>query len=111
MFVHAPTANRHPFFLLTPLWLLGLVEKGGNASRRFTIIASVFVAATVLVVPLRVGDLLHAMGPECRKCRIAIPYDGLAAALEARGFHSGSREPGRCRQSEPHVSPRRGSCG
>jgi hypothetical protein len=30
------------------------------------------------------------MGPECRKCRIAVPYDGLAAALEAQGFKTGT---------------------
>jgi hypothetical protein len=80
----------HPFFLLTPLWLLGLVEKSGNASRRLAILAIVLVSATVIVVPLRVRDLLHAMGPECRKCRLAIPYEGLAAALRARGFHEGT---------------------
>jgi 4-amino-4-deoxy-L-arabinose transferase-like glycosyltransferase len=80
----------HPFFLLTPLWLLGLVEKSGNASRRLAILASVFVAVTLLVVPLRLYALLHGMGPECRRCRIAVPYHGLAAALEARGFHSGT---------------------
>ena len=80
----------HPFFLLTPLWLLGLVEQSGNASRRVAILGSVFVAATLLVVPLRFGDLLHSMSSECHKCRIAIPYEGLAAALEARGFHSGT---------------------
>jgi len=80
----------HPFFLLTPLWLLGLVEKSGNASRRLVILAGVLVAMTLLVMPLRLRDLLHAMGPECHKCRVAVPYDGLAAALEARGFHSGT---------------------
>ncbi len=80
----------HPFFLLTPLWLLGLVEESRNAGKRLRILASVLVAATLLVIPLTFGDLLHAMGPNCRKCRIAIPYEGLAAALEARGFHAGT---------------------
>jgi hypothetical protein len=80
----------HPFFLLTLLWLLGLVEKSGNASRRLSILASVFVAVTLLVVPLRLRALLHGMGPECHRCRIGVPYHGLAAALEARGFHSGT---------------------
>jgi hypothetical protein len=27
---------------------------------------------------------------ECRKCRIAVPYEPLAAALQTRGFHSGT---------------------
>jgi len=80
----------HPFFLLTPLWLLTLVERSGNASRKVAVLAVVLFSVTILVVPVRLRDLLHAMGPECRKCRIAVPYDGLAAALEARGFHSGT---------------------
>ena len=80
----------HPFFLLTPLWLLGLVESSGNASRKLTALAVVLVTAIVVVVPLRVRDTLHSMGPDCVKCRIAVPYDGLAAALTARGFHAGT---------------------
>jgi hypothetical protein len=50
----------------------------------------VLVAVTLIVVPIRLHDLLHAMGPECRKCRVAVPYDGLAAALEAHGFKTGT---------------------
>ena len=80
----------HPFFLLTPLWLIGLVETSGNASRRLAVLATVLVAVTLIVVPIRLRDALHAMGPECRKCRIAVPYDGLAAALEAQGFKTGT---------------------
>jgi hypothetical protein len=30
------------------------------------------------------------MGSHCKKCRVAIPYDGLATALKERGFHSGT---------------------
>lgn len=80
----------HPFFLLTPLWLIGLVEISGNAARRLVVLATVLVAVTLIVVPIRLLDLLHAMGPECRKCRVAVPYEGLAAALEARGFRTGT---------------------
>jgi len=80
----------HPFFLLTPLWLFGLVESSGNSSRKLGILAAVLVSATLIVVPLRARDLLHAMGPECHKCRIAVPYEGLAAALAARGFDTGT---------------------
>jgi Dolichyl-phosphate-mannose-protein mannosyltransferase len=80
----------HPFFLLTPLWLLTSVERSGNAARKVVVLTAILLSVTVLVVPLRLRDLLHAMGPECRKCRVAVPYDGLAAALEARGFHSGT---------------------
>jgi 4-amino-4-deoxy-L-arabinose transferase-like glycosyltransferase len=80
----------HPFFLLTTLWLLALVERSGNASRKVLVLTAVLVSVTVLVVPLRLGNLLRAMRPDCEKCRIAVPYDGLAAALEARGFHSGT---------------------
>jgi hypothetical protein len=42
------------------------------------------------VLPLRFYDDWHAMGPECRKCRVAIPYDGLAKELTMRGFHQGT---------------------
>jgi hypothetical protein len=80
----------HPFFLLTQLWLIGLVETSGNASRRLAVLATMLLTVTLLVVPIRLRDLLQAIGPECHKCRIAVPYDGLAAALEARGFHAGT---------------------
>lgn len=80
----------HPFFLLTPIWLLAMVERTGNASRKAVILGVVLAAATVSVLPLRFYDLLHAMGPECKKCRVAIPYDGLAKALSERGFVSGT---------------------
>lgn len=80
----------HPFFLLTPLWLLALVKEGGNAAQRFWVLGSVLLAVTLLVVPLRLYDLVHGRGVECRKCRIAVPYEGLAAALKARGFETGT---------------------
>ncbi len=80
----------HPFFLLTPLWLLAMVERIGPSSRRALIFGAVLIAVTVAVLPLRFYDDLHAMGPHCRKCRVAIPYDGLAKALATRGFHSGT---------------------
>lgn len=80
----------HPLFLLSALWLIGLVETSGNASRRLAVLATVLVAVTLIVVPIRLRDALHAMGPECRKCRVAVPYDGLAAALAAQGFKTGT---------------------
>jgi 4-amino-4-deoxy-L-arabinose transferase-like glycosyltransferase len=80
----------HPFFLLTPLWLLALVEEGGNAARRFLVLGAVLAAVTLLVVPLRLYDLVHGRGTACRKCRIAVPYEGLAEALKARGFETGT---------------------
>jgi 4-amino-4-deoxy-L-arabinose transferase-like glycosyltransferase len=36
----------HPFFLLTPLWLLVLVERSGNASRKLAVLAAVLVSVT-----------------------------------------------------------------
>lgn len=80
----------HPFFLLTPLWLVAMVERIGPSSRRALIFGAVLIAVTAAVLPLRFYDDLHAMGPHCRKCRVAIPYDGLAKALATRGFHSGT---------------------
>jgi Dolichyl-phosphate-mannose-protein mannosyltransferase len=80
----------HPFFLLTTLWLVGLVEASGNPSRRLAVLATVLLAVTVIVVPIRLRDALHAMGPDCSKCRIAVPYGGLADALRAHGFSTGT---------------------
>ena len=80
----------HPFFLLTPLWLVGLVEASGDAARRLAVLGTIVVAVTLIVVPIRLRDLLHAMGPECRKCRVAVPYGGLAALLAAQGFKTGT---------------------
>jgi hypothetical protein len=80
----------HPFFLLTPLWLLALVETGGKAPRRLAILSTVLVISTIAVIPLRARDLSNTMTGACRKCRIAIPYDGLADALKVRGFQSGT---------------------
>jgi 4-amino-4-deoxy-L-arabinose transferase-like glycosyltransferase len=80
----------HPFFLLTALWLVGLVESSGDASRRLAALSAVLLAITLIVVPIRLSDALHAMDSDCRKCRIAIPYDGLAAKLAAQGFESGT---------------------
>jgi 4-amino-4-deoxy-L-arabinose transferase-like glycosyltransferase len=80
----------HPFFLLTPIWLLALVETGGKAPRRLAILSTVLVVATVAIIPLRARDLSNTMAGACRKCRIAVPYEGLADALKARGFQSGT---------------------
>lgn len=80
----------HPFFLLTPLWVLALVETGGKAPRRLAILSTVLVISTIAVIPLRARDLSNTMTGACRKCRIAIPYDGLADALKVRGFQSGT---------------------
>jgi len=80
----------HPFFLLTPLWLVTLVEQTGNASRKLKILATVLVAATLLSLTFRVGDLWRNMSLECGKCRLVVPYEPLAAALQTAGFHSGT---------------------
>jgi hypothetical protein len=81
----------HPFSLLTPLWMLGLVESSGNSQRRVMVLATFLLVVTVLIVPLRAYDLLHSrMHVACSKCRIGLPYDGLAEALKARGFRSGT---------------------
>jgi 4-amino-4-deoxy-L-arabinose transferase-like glycosyltransferase len=81
----------HTFFLLTPLWMLALVESGGDSERRVITLARLLLIVTVLIVPLRAYDLLHSrMHVACRKCRIGLPYDGLAQALKAHGFQSGT---------------------
>jgi hypothetical protein len=80
----------HPFFLLTPIWLVAMVERIGPSSLRPRVFAGVLLAATATVLPLRLYDDLHAMGQHCQKCRVAIPYDGLAQVLSTRGFQQGT---------------------
>jgi 4-amino-4-deoxy-L-arabinose transferase-like glycosyltransferase len=79
----------HPLFLLAPLWLVALVEQTRNTSRKLKVFTTVLVAATLLGLSFRIGDLWRNMALECRKCRIAVPYEPLAAALQTAGFHSG----------------------
>ncbi len=80
----------HPFFLLAPLWMLSVVERTGNASRKVMVLGIVLLASLLIVFPIRARDLLHAMGPHCNKCRVATPYAGLAEALKAKGFEDGT---------------------
>ena len=80
----------HPFFLLTPLWMLSAVERTENASRKAKILGVVLAASLLIVFPIRARDLMQAMGPHCNKCRVATPYAGLAEALKARGFEDGT---------------------
>ena len=55
----------HPFFLLTPLWLIGLVETSGNPSRRLAVLATVLGAVTLIVVPIRLARCVA-----CHGCRL-----------------------------------------
>jgi hypothetical protein len=80
----------HPFFLLTPLWMLSVVQRTENAGRKAKVLAVILAASLLIVFPIRVRDSLHAMGPHCNKCRIATPYAGLTQALKARGFEEGT---------------------
>jgi hypothetical protein len=100
----------YPFFLLTPLWMLSLVESSDNAERRVMVLATFLLAATVLIVPVRAYDLLHSrMHVACSKCRIGLPYAGLAEALKVRGFESGTliafnrHDAGNLRRLFPHA--------
>jgi hypothetical protein len=67
-----------------------MVERIEPPARRALIFGVVLVAVTSAVLPLRLYDDLHAMGAQCRKCRVAIPYEGLARSLATRGFHQGT---------------------
>jgi len=80
----------HPFFLLTPLWMLSAVERTENAPRKAKVLGIVLAASLLIVFPIRARDLMQAMGPHCNKCRVATPYPGLAEALKARGFEDGT---------------------
>jgi hypothetical protein len=80
----------HPFFLLTPLWMLSAVERTENAARKAKVLGILLAASLFIVFPIRARDLMQAMGPHCNKCRVATPYAGLAKALKARGFEDGT---------------------
>ncbi|BAQ17645.1 hypothetical protein GL4_2203 [Methyloceanibacter caenitepidi] len=79
----------HPFFLLTPLWLLWVAAQDAPA-RRPAVMGAVLLAVTLAVVPIRAVYLAKAMGPNCHHCRLAVPYEGLAKELKARGFGGGT---------------------
>ncbi|MDJ0514314.1 MAG: glycosyltransferase family 39 protein [Methyloceanibacter sp.] len=79
----------HPFFLLTPLWLLWLVAHNVSAARPKSI-GLVLLAVTLAVVPIRALNLARSLGPDCGACRLAVPYEGLAADLKAKGFGVGT---------------------
>lgn len=75
----------HPLFLFTPLWLIAGVaklERGGWAVR-MTIMGALL--ATVVTV-FRIGGYIDPHDRWCGRCRLATPYDGLAAELVANGL-------------------------
>ena len=79
----------HPFFLLTPLWLVWFVARNVPAARPESI-GGVILAVTLAVVPIRAVNLAKSMEPGCGACRLAVPYEGLAVDLKAKGFGSGT---------------------
>jgi 4-amino-4-deoxy-L-arabinose transferase-like glycosyltransferase len=79
----------HPFFLLTPLWLMTLAKRSERGPRQVKALITILFVGIVVVFGIRAYDLVRDMGPGCNKCRVAIPYEGLVAALKARGFQSG----------------------
>lgn len=79
----------HPFFLLTPLWLLWFAARNAPDARPVAI-GAVLVAITLAVVPIRAVHLARSMGPDCHRCRLVVPYEGLAKELEAKGFGGGT---------------------
>jgi hypothetical protein len=79
----------HPFFLLTPLLLLWIAAPDAPA-RRPVVIGAVLLTVTLAVVPIRAVNLALSMGPGCRACQLAVPYEGLADQLAARGIGGGT---------------------
>lgn len=79
----------HPFFLLTPLWLLWFTARAVPAARPAAVGAAL-LAVTLAVVPIRAVNLALSMGPDCRACQLSVPYEGLADQLAARGFGGGT---------------------
>jgi 4-amino-4-deoxy-L-arabinose transferase-like glycosyltransferase len=80
----------HPFFLLTPLWLMAMARRSETRPRQVKALVGVLIGAIAFCFALRTIDLVHNMEPSCTRCRVATPYDGLALALRERGFQSGT---------------------
>jgi hypothetical protein len=79
----------HPFFLFTPLWLMWLVTRCDSAAQPKSI-GIVLLAATLAVVPVRAVNLAWALEPDCGSCRLAVPYESLAAKLKSMGSATGT---------------------
>jgi hypothetical protein len=79
----------HAFFLFTPLWLMWLVTRCDSAAQPKSI-GIVLLAATLAVVPVRAVNLAWALEPDCGSCRLAVPYESLAAKLKSMGFATGT---------------------
>ena len=80
----------HPFFLLTPLWLIAMARRGMARPVQVRIFIAVSLVFALAVVVMRAGYLYVGEPPFCVKCRQMIPYDALADAIRERGFRSGT---------------------
>src|SRR5215475_14435324 len=66
----------HPFFLLTPLWMLSVVERTENAGRKAKVLGVILAASFLIVFPTRVRDWLHATGPHATNAGSPRPMRG-----------------------------------
>ena len=80
----------HPFYLLTPIWLIAMARAGMTRDWQPKAFAAASLVFALAVVALRIGYLWVGEPPFCSKCRQMIPYDALADALRDRGFKSGT---------------------
>ena len=94
----------HPFFLLTPLWMLSAVERTENASRKAKVLGIVLAASLLIVFPIRARDLMQGHGPPLQQvprgnalCRARRGAQG----ARFRGRHDHRPQSSRCRQSPP----------
>jgi len=80
----------HPFYLLTPLWLIAMARRGQRRAWQPALFIAVSLLLAGVVLGLRAGNLYIGEPPFCSKCREMIPYAPLADALREHGFQAGT---------------------
>lgn len=80
----------HPFYLLTPLWLIAMARRGMTRPNQPLIFVSFSLIFALAVLILRGGYLIIGEPPFCEKCRHMTPYDALAQTIRDKGFRSGT---------------------
>ena len=80
----------HPFYLLTPIWLIAMARRGETRPIQPRIFVAISLVFALAVLILRGGYLVVGEQPFCKKCRQMIPYDALARTIRDKGFQTGT---------------------
>lgn len=78
-----------PLVINTPVWLMAVACRTPAAGRRLQIFTVLAGAIALIALVARLFNL-YALDPYCKLCRWGIPYAGLAHAMRANGFSTGT---------------------